>query len=137
MSTWVVILLLAALLGAIFALYVVAMRRIAGQALSQFEARFRAAEEIVTTGRVPRAWREEVARQIREIEARSGEAAEIERAGGKAKQELLRRLGYLRRMFEAGRYYDSPETKREVLEALRERQAEWAKMPWRELLEDG
>lgn len=99
------------------------------------ESRCQAAEVIVDQGRVPEAWALPLRRRIEAMRRRGRSARAVERAGRRAQARLVRELDALTRYLEQGARFDSEDTRRHVLQSLRERRRDWVAGSWQSLLE--
>jgi hypothetical protein len=134
MSTLLVALILALVLGVVVFLLTYTLNRIAGQVTRHFNARFRAADEIINQDRVPEDWIKEHHRKIQQAESKGRGEAEIERLGRRAKNDVIKRIKRLRKFLDSGNYYDSLKTKEMVLETLYEQEQRWSEDHWQDLL---
>jgi hypothetical protein len=108
------------------------LRWAAGQGARAAESRFRAVERIVNDGHPPDAWLEPHARRMEQLRRDGAAPGAIARESRRAQQRCLRELDRLVQLMKDGSFFDSPDTKADVLDALRERRAAWA-ADWRSL----
>jgi hypothetical protein len=109
------------------------LRWAAGRGARTAASRFRAVEWIVNNGRPPDAWLEPHARRMEQLRRDGAGNDALAREGRRAQQRCLRDLDQLIQLMKDGSFFDSPDTKADVLEALRERRSAWAAADWRAL----
>lgn len=98
------------------------------------ENRQRATQCIVEEGRVPDDWVRPFLQRIEAAQRKGCSPAELEGVGRKAQARFLHQLDNLMRGYIHGGSFDSEQTRRILLESLRERRQEWARAQWRALL---
>jgi hypothetical protein len=101
----------------------------------QMESRHRAAEAIINQGRVPEAWIGPFRDRIDAIRSNGGTNDDVERIGRRAQKLCLREIDSLIGFFEKGGFVDGSQTRRTLLESLRERRDAWAAGEWPVLME--
>lgn len=121
--------------GLVIALIQLTTRWVMSRATRRFECRLRAVEEIVNEERVPEMWIRSSCQRIHEIRRSDGTDDEIERVGRRAHTHCLHQLDSLMCFLQDGNFFDSPETRAMVLEALHERRDTWVAGGWQALIQ--
>lgn len=121
-------------LGGIFALISYSLFRLQRQAGHQLEQKFADANQIIQTGRPPTAWTQQGRRQIEKLRHQGRTAGAAARVGNRVQQRCLHRLRALVHFLENGRFYDSLETREQLVEKLWEIHEQWRADSWEHFL---
>lgn len=122
MSTFVMIILFGCAIGVVFALIMISLNKITARVFEQYGVRLKDANFIVNQGRPPESWVEPYRRQLA---ATSSGLDSSTRIGERAKRLCLKRLKFLLRFMEKGKFYDNERTRVTVLKALRREYERW------------
>lgn len=131
------------LLIVVFALLYKGTHVVLGSALGKtVRARHKAAEEILNTGNVPAEWRRDYDKRRRK-HAGSGSGPEdapdsnvLWRLHAQAKKQALKRMDDLLKYFARAPVFDSEDTRKELIQELRDVQARWKESDWAEMTDD-
>lgn len=134
MSTFVLIILFGCAIGIVFALIMISLNKITARVFEQYGVRLKDANYIVNQGRPPESWIEPFRRQL--AETSSGQVSST-RIGERAKRLCLKRLKYLLRFMEKGRFYDNERTRATVLKALKREYERWTAVDGLQLIMEG
>lgn len=121
-STLVTILLFGCAIGIVFALIMISLNKITQRVFEQYGVKLKDANFIVNQGRPPESWVEPYRRQL--AETSSGHDAST-RIGERAKRLCLKRLKFLLRFMEKGKFYDNERTRVTVVKSLKREYERW------------
>ena len=122
-STLVTIILFGCAIGIVFALIMISLNKITARVFEQYGARLKDANFIVNQGRPPESWVEPFRHQL--AGTSSGHDSSM-RIGERAKKLCLKRLKFLLRFMEKGKFYDNDRTRATVVKSLRREYERWA-----------
>ncbi len=120
-----VILIMALGFGIVLFLIKITLPRIFRNVLDHYGRRLELAEQIMNTRRAPQEW---MARHAKQLEA--ADATQRERIQGRAVRLSVKRLGAVINFLRNANIFDSPETKRTVLNELVRVRREWQEHGW-------
>ena len=123
---FVVILIMALGFGIVLFLIKVTLPRIFRNVLDHYGRRLELAEQIMNTRRAPLPW---VTKHVRQLE-QVADATQRERIQGRAVRLSIKRLGSIINFLKSANIFDSPETKRTVLNELVRVRREWQEHGW-------
>lgn len=123
MSTFVLIILFGCAIGIVFALIMISLNKITARVFEQYGVRLKDANFIVNQGSPPEAWVEPYRREL--AETSTGHDAG-RRAGERAKRLCLKRLKFLLRFMEKGKFYDNDRTRATVVKSLKREYERWS-----------
>ena len=116
------IILFGCAIGIVFALIMISLNKITARVFEQYGVRLKDANFIVNQGRPPESWIEPYRRQLAETPSGHDSSTRI---GERAKRLCLKRLKYLLRFMEKGKFYDSERTRATVLKSLQREHERW------------
>ena len=123
---FVVILFMALGFGIVLFLIKITLPRIFRNVLDHYGRRLELAEQIMNTRRAPREW---VTKHMQQLEG-AADATQRERIQGRAVHLSIKRLGSVINFLKNANIFDSPETKRTVLNELVRVRREWQEHGW-------
>ncbi len=123
---FVIILIMALGFGLVLFLIKITLPRIFRNVLDHYGRRLELAEQIMNTRRAPLEW---VTKQVRQLESTT-DAPRREQIQARAVHQSIKRLGSIINFLKNANIFDSPETKRIVLNELVRVRREWQEHGW-------
>lgn len=120
------ILMMALGFGIVLFLIKITLPRIFRNVLDHYGRRLELAEQVMNTRRAPSEW---VTKHVRQL-AETADVAQRERIQNRAVRLSIKRLGAVINFLKSANIFDSPETKRTVLNELVRVRREWQEHGW-------
>ncbi|HLV34466.1 MAG TPA: hypothetical protein VKY59_05105 [Spirillospora sp.] len=127
---WEIFAILVLLVGIVTFSVTLALRWSVRQVSGQVERRFRHADTLINSGRIPADWLESFRAETERLSQNGAAAQELRGVAQRARETCLRNIDMLIKFFEESQFVENAETRAMLLDELRAQKQRWTQAEW-------